>query len=70
MHAGRFDAADLHNAARELLLHRIVVAHLLHKLAGGHGGHVFEVLHARDLCAWQTFGSQQHTRFLVARCGH
>ena len=64
MHAGRFDAADLHDAVRQLLLHRVVVTNLLHELACGHGGHVFEVVHASDFGVRDAFRGEQHARFL------
>ena len=65
MHAGIANACDLRNGFRQLLLHRIVVTNLFHELTGGHGGHVFQRVHAMHFSARQTFGRQQHACFLV-----
>ena len=42
VHTGLLNAVNLHDGARQLLLHGRGVAHLLHELAGGHGRLVFE----------------------------
>ena len=46
MHASALDAGDLSNTFTELLLHCVVVANLLHELAGRHGWHIFQPFHA------------------------
>ena len=46
VHARGLDGFNLLDAARKFLLHGRVVAHLLHELAGGHGGLVFQGVQA------------------------
>ena len=70
MHAGLLNAVNLHDGARQLLLHGRGVAHLLHELAGGHGRLIFQRLHAQVACFWNAFGGQENTCFVVLVRGH
>ena len=65
MHTGAANAGNLGDGFRQLLFHGVVVANLFHELAGGHGGHVFQGVHALGFGAWQAFGGQQHAGLLV-----
>ena len=65
MHTGIANACNLRDGFGQLLFHGIVVTHLFHELTGGHGGHVFQCIHALGFCAGQAFGGQQHAGFLV-----
>ena len=70
VHTGALHAANLHDGARQFLLHGGIHFHLLHELAGGHGRLVLQTVQTCGTGFGQALRGQKNARLMEAVAGH